>query len=405
VPALLSVFGAKITWSPSQTVEDGFFGRLARKVQRRPVIAAAGVTVILLLAGAPFLSANYGMGDPRVLPTSVESRQVADTLTASFQGEQAEPVQVIGRVADSDPRVTAYVDHLRTLPGVAAVELETGLRGGVTAIDVIPSGRSQDSTAQDLVRTLRADRPTYQSYVSGQAAFLLDFKHLISQRLPWAAGLIALTTFILLFLMTGSVLIPIKALVMNTLSLAATFGALIWVFQQGHLSGLLNFDAFGAIEIWVPIVVFAFAFGLSMDYEIFLLSRIKERYDETGNNDEAVATGLQRSGRIITSAALLVTIVFLGFAAGKHLGIKEMGLALAVAVVVDATLIRCVLVPATMTLLGDANWWAPKPLRAFHARFGLHEAPTVIDLTVPGQRAAETTPQERKHATKRNADA
>ena len=145
--------------------------------------------------------------------------------------------------------------------------------------------------------------------------------------------------------MTGSVLVPIKALVMNTLSLGATFGALVWIFQDGHLSGLLGFHAFGAIEVWVPVVVFVFAFGLSMDYEVFLLSRIKECYDECGDTNTAVANGLQRSGRIITSAAALVMIVFLGFAAGRALGIKEMGLALAIAVAVDATLVRCLLVP------------------------------------------------------------
>jgi RND superfamily putative drug exporter len=161
---------------------------------------------------------------------------------------------------------------------------------------------------------------------------------------------------------------------MNTLSLGATFGCLVWVFQDGHLSGALGFDAFGAIELWVPIVVFVFAFGLSMDYEVFLLSRIKECYDECGDNNNAVANGLQRSGRIITSAAALVVVVFLGFAAGQSIGIKEMGLSLAIAVIVDATLVRCLLVPATMTLLGDANWWAPTPLRRIYDRFGLRES-------------------------------
>jgi len=188
-------------------------------------------------------------------------------------------------------------------------------------------------------------------------------------------------TFVLLFLMTGSVLVPLKALVMNTVSLGATFGALVWVFQDGHLSGLLGFESYGTIELWVPVVVFVFAFGLSMDYEVFLLSRIKECYDETKDSGRAVAVGLQRSGRIITSAAALVIIVFLGFAAGKSLGIKEMGLALAIAVAVDATIVRCLLVPATMTLLGTANWWAPGPLRRLHDRLGWSEAPRVIDLT------------------------
>jgi RND superfamily putative drug exporter len=170
---------------------------------------------------------------------------------------------------------------------------------------------------------------------------------------------------------------------MNTLSLGATFGALVWIFQDGHLSGLLGFEAFGAIEAWAPVVIFTFAFGLSMDYEVFLLSRIKESYDESGDSDEAVADGLQRSGRIITSAAGLVMIVFLGFALGQNLGVKEMGLALAVAVLVDAVIVRCLLVPATMTLLGAANWWAPAPLRRFHQRFGLREAPDAGPAATP----------------------
>jgi RND superfamily putative drug exporter len=215
--------------------------------------------------------------------------------------------------------------------------------------------------------------------VTGQEAFLTDFNTTVAQRLPYALAIIGLATFALLFLMTGSVLIPIKALVMNTLSLGATFGALVWIFQDGHLASLLGFSAFGAIEAWIPVIVFAFAFGLSMDYEVFLLSRIKECHDQGCDTSTAVASGLQRSGKIITSAAFLVIIVFLGFASGQSMGIKEFGLglaiAVAVAVAVDATLVRCILVPATMTLLGPANWWAPAPLRRLHQRLGLHETP------------------------------
>jgi RND superfamily putative drug exporter len=249
------------------------------------------------------------------------------------------------------------------------------LRRNTSAIDVVPKGSAQSSVAQRLLSSLRSEPPDYPSYVTGQAAFLVDFKSRMTSRLPYALGLIALATSVLLFLMTGSVLVPLKALAMNTLSLGATFGALVWIFQDGHLSGLLGFDAFGAVELWVPIVVFVFAFGLSMDYEVFLLSRIKECYDECGGNDNAVANGLARSGRIITSAAALVIIVFLGFAAGQSLGVKEMGLSLAIAVAVDATLVRCLLVPATMTLLGDANWWVPARLGRLHDRFGLRHAP------------------------------
>jgi RND superfamily putative drug exporter len=375
IPALLAAWGPKLKPAQRRSAEDGFFGRLARRVQRQPWLAAAGVTAVLLAAALPFLHASYGLGDPRTLPASSESRQVAATLAAGFPGLRADPVQVVAAIPASDPRVAAYAATLARQPGVAAVSIEHGPRGSVSAIDVTPAGSAQSVTAQHLVQALRAHRPAFQTWVTGSAAFLIDFKTQIINRLPYALGLIALATFVLLFLMTGSVLIPIKALIMNTLSLGAVFGALVWIFQDGHLSSLLGFHAFGAIEMWAPVIVFVFSFGLSMDYEVFLLSRIKECHDEGCDTNTAVATGLQRSGRIITSAAFLVMIVFLGFAAGQTLGIKEFGLAMAIAVAVDATLVRCILVPATMTLLGRANWWAPAPLRRLHNRIGLHEAP------------------------------
>ena len=375
IPALLAMWGPKLKPARRPITDDGFFGRLARRVQARPWLAAGGVTALLLAAALPFLHANYGLGDPRTLPASSESRQVAVTLAAGFPGLRADPVTVVARIPASDPRIAAYAAALAHRPGVAAVSIEHGLHGNVAAIDVVPAGSTQGTTAQHLVTTLRTNRPAFRAYVTGSAAFLIDFKNQIINRIPYALAVIALATFILVFLMTGSVLIPIKALIMNTLSLGAVFGALVWIFQDGNLSSVLGFHAFGAIEMWVPIIVFVFAFGLSMDYEVFLLARIKEAYDECGDTNKAVAYGLQRSGRIITSAAFLVMIVFLGFAAGQSLGIKEFGLALAIAVAVDATLVRCILVPATMTLLGRANWWAPAPLRRLYDRLGMHEAP------------------------------
>jgi RND superfamily putative drug exporter len=376
VPALLACWGPKLGAARRQNAEDGLFGRLARKVQARPWLAAVGVAGLLAAAALPFLHAHYGNGDPRALPASAQSRQVAQTLAARFPGMGADPIQVVTRIPATDPRIGAYAASLAHQPGVAAVSVEHELRGNVSVIDVIPSGSTQGAAAH-LVDVLRGHRPAFRTWVTGSAASLADFKAEIASRAPYAAAWIALATFALLFLMTGSVLIPLKALVMNTLSLGATFGALVWVFQDGHLASVLGFTAFGAIEAWAPVIIFTFAFGLSMDYEVFLLSRIKEAYDETGNTNDAVAHGLQRSGRIITSAAFAILIVFAGFAAGQTLGIKEMGLALAIAVAVDATLVRCVLVPATMTLLGKANWWAPGPLRRLHHRIGLHEAPAL----------------------------
>jgi putative drug exporter of the RND superfamily len=387
VPALLATWGHRIKPARRAVTDDGFFGRLARRVQKRPVLVSVVTAAVLLLAGAPFLGVNYSSGDARTLPAGSDSRQVLDALAADFGGQGTAPVRVVTTAAADDPRVTAYAEQLRRLDGAQAVAV-TSEADDLTVLDITPAGPAQGDVAQQLVADLRADRPGFDTWVTGEAAFLVDFTDQIADRLPLALAVIGLATFVLLFLMTGSVLVPIKALVMNTLSLGATFGALVWVFQDGNLSGLLGFTAYGAIEVWVPIVVFVFAFGLSMDYEVFLLSRIKECYDECGNSDHAVANGLQRSGRIITAAALLITIVFAGFAAGENLGIKQMGLALAIAVIVDATVVRCLLVPATMTLLGNANWWAPRPLRRVHQRFGLHEAPPVPDVTFPEQRAA-----------------
>jgi putative drug exporter of the RND superfamily len=219
------------------------------------------------------------------------------------------------------------------------------------------------------IRDVRPDDP--QTWVTGQAAILVDFTEQLRDDVPIALLFVVLATFVLLFLLTGSVLIPIKALLMNLLSLGATFGILVLIFQDGRFESVLGFSSTGGIEATLPVIIFAFAFGLSMDYEVFLLSRIKEFYDQGHDNDDSVRLGLQRTGRIITSAALLIIIVFAGFALGDLLAIKENGIALATAVFIDATLVRIILVPATMTLLGEWNWWAPGPLRRLHDKLGL----------------------------------
>ena len=335
------------------------------------------MAALLLAAGTPLLSLKLENGGANLLPDSFESVRVQQNLQVRFPGAGVDPVTVLARATPQ--QLDAYVAGLGSAVDRADVAtVGTASRLGTSpyaSVDITPTGSSQGEAAQRLVHALREHRPPYQSWVTGDAAVLIDFSRSLADRLPWAFGVIAVALFVLLFLMTGSVLVPVKALLMNTVSLGATFGSLVWVFQEGHLQGLLGFTSAGAIETWVPVIVFAFAFGVSMDYEVFLLARIKEQYDAGATNDEAVRVGMQRSGRIITSAALLIVIVFCGFAAGRMLGIKEMGFALAVAVVVDATLVRCLLVPATMTLLGDLNWWAPGPLRRLHARFGLSELP------------------------------
>ena len=251
----------------------------------------------------------------------------------------------------------------RRMPGVVGTADPAGhAPTASTVVDVTPAGTSQGDEASALVAQLRGTPPTFDTQVGGIAAELIDVKARLSERLPFAALMVVVATLVLLFLMTGSIIVPIKAVIMNILSLGASFGALVWIFQEGHLAGLLGFDSVGALDLWMPVLILIFAFGLSMDYEVFLLSRIKEVHDETGDNDLAVAVGLQRSGRIITSAAFLIVIVFAGFAAGEVLAIKQLGVGLAIAVLVDATIVRTLLVPATMKLLGERNWWAPAPV-------------------------------------------
>jgi RND superfamily putative drug exporter len=383
-PALLSLFSRRIKVKAAELTADGFFARMARGTRRHAVLVTIGLATLLITAGAPFLGANFQNSTAKLLPRSFESRAFAELLGDRFPGHRAAPITVVANTDQTTLQLWAM--SLKGSEGVLGFGLAEQRADGLSTVDILPQPSYRDEKAADLVRRLRDDRPKFTTWVTGDAAVLVDFKHEVGARTPWALALVALATFVLLFTMTGSLLVPLKALVMNTLSLGASFGALVLIFQDGHLSNLLQFDSTGGLETWVPVLVFAFAFGLSMDYEVFLLARVKELYDSGLSNNEAVEVGLQRSGRIITSAALLVIIVFAGFASGKMLSIKELGVAMSIAVAVDATLVRCLLVPATMTLLGDANWWAPGPLRRLHDRFGISEAesaPAAVDATAP----------------------
>jgi len=372
-PALLALLGRRLSVPQPVVEDDGRFARLARRVQRRPLLVAAAVAALLAALAVPFLGVRFVEGGPQLIPKSFETRQVADAVSTRFAGQEAEPVRVVTDLAPDSPELTAWTADVAELAGVREVRDPQPLADGVTSVEVVPGGVSQGDGAQDLVRALRADRPSPDTLVTGSAAYLLDSQRATAERLPWAVSLVVLATFVLLFLMTGSVLVPLKALIMNVLSLGASFGALVLVFQDGWLAGPLGVEPAEGLQTWVPVIVFVFAFGLSMDYEVFLLSRIKELVDQGHDNDTAVAIGLQRSGRIITCAALLLIIVFAGFAAGQMAAITQLGLAMAVAIAVDATLVRCLLVPATMTLLGDRNWWAPPALRRLHQRIGVSE--------------------------------
>ncbi len=359
---------------------QGAWYRIARSVMRRPVLYAAGIVVILLLLGTPFLRASFGGIDARVLPEGTPSRVVSEALESDFGGA-ADPavtlaVTVAGSIEDpgTQQELAAYVGQVGQLTGVETAEL-SGAAGSTAEVSVFLSGDAISASSREIVDEIRALSPPADGevLVGGETAVLVDLLDSIGSTLPLMALIVAVATFVLLFLAFGSVVLPIKAIVMNVLSLGATFGALVLIFQDGNLSGLLGFTSTGTIEATQPILVLAIAFGLSMDYEVFLLSRVREQYDLTGDNTEAVATGLQRTGGIITSAALLLVVVIGAFATSGIVFIKLIGVAMVIAIIVDATIVRTLLVPATMRLLGRANWWAPGPLRLVYERFGIRE--------------------------------
>jgi putative drug exporter of the RND superfamily len=371
LPALLAMWGHRIRPVPASRVGTGLFASVSRLVQRRAVVIVVVVAVPLVVAATPFLHAHYQQPDARFLPAGAESRRLFDTLQARFDpAVWVEPVVVVADAGDDRAGLAAFAGRIAGLDGVRSVGEPRPLPGGVHVMEVLPDGSGTDPTAARLVDAVRALPAPFAVQVTGDAAELADYQATIAERLPLAAGLVALATFVLLFLFTGSVVVPVKAIVMNVLSLGASFGALVWVFQEGHLAWLLGAEGTGSLDPTVPVLTFAITFGLSMDYEVFLLSRIKEAWDETGDNDLAVALGLQRTGRIVTSAALLLVIVFAGFMAAGMLTIKQIGLGTVLAVALDATVVRMLLVPATMKLMGRWNWWAPAPLRRLHRRVG-----------------------------------
>jgi len=412
LPALLGGLGDKVDALALQRrapkpAEEGIWHRIALVVMRRPIVIAVGAIALLVVLGSPFLRITLGQADDRVLPKSASSRQVSDELRTHFASGETNALQVVapstapaGTGAAERAAIDRYAAKLSTLSGVARVDARTGiyLKGskvqgpgpatarfgdvGSTWLSVVPSVEPVSAAGEQLVRDLRSTPSPFAVEVGGSAAQRVDTNDSLYARLPLAVGIIALTTFVLLFLMFGSVVVPAKALVLNVLSLSATFGAMVWIFQDGHLSNLLGFTPTGAIDAGIPILMFCIAFGLSMDYEVFLLSRIKEEHDAGRPNVDAVALGLERTGRIVTAAALLIAVVFTAFATSQVTFIKLFGVGLTLAVLMDAFVIRGTLVPAFMRLAGEANWWAPAPLRRLHARIGFSEH---VDLDPPDE--------------------
>jgi putative drug exporter of the RND superfamily len=401
LPALLALLGRRVDaltlWHRRAPAEGtGVWHRVAVAVMRRPLPIATAVVVVLLVLGGPFLRIDFGLPDDRVLPDDASSHQVSQVLRDEFSSEEATALSVVAPDAGDPAGLTGAVDdyasRLSAVPGVARVDALTGsyilgrqvLEGGPAAarfeadqgtwLSVVPSVEAYSAEGEDLVRAVRATPAPFDVEVAGPSAQLLDSKASLFGRLPLAVAVIAVVTFVLLFLLFGSVVVPVKALVLNVLSLSATFGAMVWVFQDGNLSGVLDFTPTGTIDTTTPILMFCIAFGLSMDYEVFLLSRIKEEYDRTGDDVASVARGLERTGRIVTAAAVLIAVVLVAFATSRVTFIKLFGVGLTLAVLMDAFLIRATLVPAFMRLAGRANWWAPAWLRRVHDRFGVDES-------------------------------
>ncbi|MBY4570299.1 MMPL family transporter [Gordonia sp. LUNF6] len=407
-PALLVVLGDRVdaldvrAWirrrrgrpepEPKPIEQTGWY-RMATVVLRRAVPVAIIVPAVLLLLGAPFLGIKFGFPDDRVLPSTATAHSVQQEIRDEYDQDSGGTATVVVEGAVSDHAMSDYAAALSRVTGVGAVTAPVGVflegrqvapgdpSAGSGEYSVVTASSDVDplsEAGQDQVSALRAVPAPQGSVVqvTGLAALNHDVVAALLTYLPWVLGVIAVLTYVLLFLFSGSVVLPLKAVVLNVLSLSATFGAMVWIFQDGHLGGL-GTTSTGYLVATMPVLMFCIAFGLSMDYEVFLLGRIREEWlksDRTrAANDHAVAVGIARTGRVVTAAALLMSIVFAGIAASEVSFMRMFGVGLTIAVLMDASFIRMLLVPAFMRIMGVGNWWAPAPLRALHDRFGFKE--------------------------------
>ena len=386
LPAVLTLLGSKVNAgapkflqrraeADTRTDEHGFWYRLSRFVMRRPIPVATFSALFLIILGLPFLQIKFDTVDPTVLPESASARQAYDTVSTEFPPYHETPIWI--DVEGGGPRAAAAVAAaVRGVDGVAEVAPPQRLQSGVTALQVVSANPFISEASQTTVHAIRElpAPPGTTVLVGGSTADFIDFQSSLTAHMPIALGIVILATLVILFLMTGSVILPIKSLIMNFLNLSAVFGLLVVIFQDGRLEGFLDYSSPGAIEQTMPILLFAVAFGLSTDYAVFLLSRIKEARDNGASDSESVAIGLERTGRIVTAAALLFAVAMGAFATSQIIFIKENGVGTALAVLIDASIIRALLVPSLMELLGKWNWWAPAPLRRLHERWGISEA-------------------------------
>jgi uncharacterized membrane protein YdfJ with MMPL/SSD domain len=395
LPAVLALLGNRVNAGAPKFLQrraeadarpdsEGFWYRLSRFVQRFPGRIAIAATVLMLTLGIPFWSIEFTSVDAQILPQDRSARQVDDVLRADFPPFRDAPIDVLVTGADR-AQAAAVGKQIAALQGIDAVAAPAPLENGDTLIQAIVANPHISETSQEAVEQVRDLPPPSGAtiQVTGATADFVDFQSSLVDHLPVAIAIVVISTLAILFLMTGSVILPIKALLMNILNLSAVFGILVFIFQDGRLESLLAYTSQGGLEQTMPVLLFAVAFGLSTDYAVFLLSRIKEARDGGASDSDSVAIGLERTGRIVTAAALLFAIAIGAFATSEIIFIKQNGIGTALAVLLDATIIRALLVPSLMELLGKWNWWAPGPLRRLHERIGISE-------TSPGEpRAAE----------------
>ncbi|HEY5200914.1 MAG TPA: MMPL family transporter [Acidothermaceae bacterium] len=363
--------------------ETGGWYRLAHSVMRRPLVYTVAIVAVLAVMAAPFANVIFGGYTSRVLPVSAPGRVVSDTLARDFPSNATNPIQVVVEGVQNPAAIPAYVKQLGSVQGAAGAAV-AAVHGDNVLVQVAFNGDPISSAARGTLARVRAVPPPLGAHVlvGGFTAFLVDQLHSIGHVLPWMLSVVIVAMLVLLFLAFGSFVLPFKAVAMNALSIGASFGAVTWIFQSGHLSNLFGFSKLGYLDATDPILMLAVVFGLSMDYEVFLLSRIREEWDASAGSGEspearnrlAVAHGLQRSGRIITSAALLLVIVVGAFATSQVTTLKLLGFGMALAIFVDATVVRATLVPAVMRLLGATNWWAPAPLARWWTTHGVGES-------------------------------
>jgi RND superfamily putative drug exporter len=419
LPALLSVIGPgvdrlRLPFLGRRAAGTGAWHSMAMWVMRRPWVVLVPALAILLVAGTPFLQLRLANGDVDQLPPHNQARQGYDILVNDFPGQDQTTIQAvvyypdgspmtsdhIGAIYDLTRRLAAlpYVLHVDSivnvnvdpsltreqyqslysgpatqLPAALQQALKFGAGKHIALIGVVTNKQYTSDDARSIVTAVRAESvPDGQVQATGGTAFDLDIVNYILDRTPLAVGSVLLVTYVVLFLLTGSVVLPLKAVLTNLFSISASFGAMVWIFQEGHFSQLLGFSP-QSIDPSIPVILFSIVFGMSMDYEVLLISRIQEEYRRTGDNQAAVAMGLEKSGRLITGAAAIMVAVFLAFALADVVIIKAIGVGLAIAIAVDATIVRILIVPSVMRILGRTNWWAPKPLAILHRRFGAGE--------------------------------